>query len=220
MQGRHGYRESTPDHLQLDSGELWANFDIDAFLADVEDAEIDITRDDLPTYGLNEGEAIELGATDGGISFDSNIDRNEIDFDGKAGRTKDMVRVDADGTNPEMSAELLELTQDNLERAVAGSVSEDIEGVTDFISVTSGEIKTEDYIGNVVCITTRSDGKPMFFEVRNCLVEAFSIDTDHGDEGAYECTFQAHFDENECTFDEYGGRKWTPPFRLVIPKDV
>ena len=61
-QGRHGFTETTPDNLQLDAGEVWANFDIEAFLADAQDEQVDVT--DLSAYGTN-GSAIRLGATEG-----------------------------------------------------------------------------------------------------------------------------------------------------------
>ena len=215
MQGRFGFDETTPDKLQLDAGEVWANFDIEDFLADAQDEQTDVT--DLATYGTS-GSAIRLGATEGGATFDANRDRNEIDFDGKLGRTKGMVRRES--VEPELSIELMEFSQENLELAIAGAETDDIQALTDIVEITGGEIKTTDYIENVVFIGKRSDGKPIMFEVRNCLVEAFSIDTDHGDEGTFEVNFQAHFDAEECTLDEYGGKEWVEPWRLVMYSDT
>ena len=215
MQGRFGFDETTPDKLQLDAGEFWANFDIEAFLADAQDETEDVT--DLSTYGTN-GSAIRLGATEGGGSFDANRDRNEIEFDGQLGRTKGMVRRES--VDPELSIELMEFSQENLELAIAGAETDDIQALTDIVEITGGEIKTTDYIENVVFIGKRSDGKPIMFEVRNCLVEAFSIDTDHGSEGTFELNFQAHFDVEECTVDEYGAKEWVEPWRLVMYSDT
>ena len=217
MQGRFGFDSTTPDKLQLDAGEFWANFDIEAFLADAQDEMEDVT--DLSDYGLNAEPAIRLGATEGGGSFDANRDRNEIEFDGQLGRTKGMVRRES--VEPELSVELMEFTQQNLELAIAGSETNDIddEGVTDVIEITGGEIKTTDYIDNVVFIGKRSDGKPVMFEVRNCLVEALSLDTDHNSEGTFELNFQAHFDVSEATYDQYGAREWVEPWRLVMYSD-
>ena len=217
MQGRFGFNETTPDKLQLDAGEFWANFDIEAFLADAQDEMVDVT--DLSDYGLNADPAIRLGATEGGGSFDANRDRNEIEFDGQLGRTKGMVRRES--VEPELSVELMEFTEQNLGFAIAGSETNDIddEAITDVIEITGGEIKTTDYIENVVFIGKRSDGKPVMFEVRNLLVEAFSLDTDHGDEGTFEVNFQAHFDPEECTLDQYGAKEWVEPWRLVMYSD-
>ena len=217
MQGRFGFDETTPDKLQLDAGEFWANFDIETFLADAQDEQTDVT--DLADYGLNDEDAIRLGATEGGGSFDANRDRNEIEFDGSMGRTKGMVRRES--VEPELSVELMEFTQQNLELAIAGAETNDIddEGITDVIEITGGEIKTTDYIDNVVFIGKRSDGKPVMFEIRNLLVEALSLDTDHSDEGTFEVNFQAHFDVEECEIGTYGEKIFIEPWRLVMYAD-
>ena len=219
--GRFGFNETTPDKLQLDAGEFWANFDIEAFLADAQDETTDVT--DLSSYGLGDNPtATRLGATDGAGSFEANRDRNSIDFDGKLGRTKGMERRGADGVNPQLVAPLMEFSEENMTMAVFGARVNELDdpGVTGVIEITGGEIRTTDYIDNVVFIGKRSDGKPIIFEVRNCLSETFGFDPDHGSEGTVEITFQAHFDVEECTFDAFGGREWVEPWRLVMYADA
>ena len=219
VQGRFGFNETTPEKLQLDAGEFWANFDIEAFLADAQDEQTDVT--DLADYGLNAEEAIRLGATEGGGSFDANRDRNSMDFDGKPGPTKGMERKEADGVSPELSVEVLEFTEENIKMAVFGAdVNElDDEAITDVVEITGGEIQINDYIDNIVFIGKRADGKPVMLELRNCLAEGFGFDTDTGDESTIEINFQAHFDVEECTVDQFGAKKWVEPWRLVMYSD-
>ena len=217
-QGRHGFTESTPDELQLDAGEIWANFDVEAFLEDAQDAETDVT--DLADYGLNEEDAVQMGATRGGASFNANRDIAEIESDGQLGRTKGMRRRET--VEPELEVEFLEFRETVLEKAIAGSVKNDVEAegtgdITDVVEITGGEITTDAYIDNVVFIGKNSDGKPVIFELQNCLAEGdLAIDTDDQDEAVVPITFEGHFDIEDATYDEYGAREWVEPWRLVI----
>jgi len=218
-QGRHGFTESTPDELQLDAGEVWANFDIEAFLADAQDAETDVT--DLADYGLGEEDAISMGATRGGASFNANRDVAEIEFDGQQGRTKGMRRREE--ANPELEAEFLEFRETILEQAIVGAENNEIDdvGAEGVVEITGGEIKTDAYLDNVVLITKKADGKPVLFELENCLAEGdFAIDTDDQDEAVIPITFQAHFSVEDAAVDEYGAKVWKEPWRLVTYKEA
>lgn len=222
--GRFGFNETSPDKLQLDAGEAWANFDIEAFLEDAQDPETDVT--DLSTYGLGDTtEATMLGASEGGGEFNANRDIKEMDYDGAPGRTKGMRRREPGGVNPEFSIDLLEFTEENLKLAIAGSQVNDVEAegtgeITDVVEITGGEITVDAYIDNIVFIGKRADGKPIIFEVRNCLAEGdFAVDTDSGEEAPVSITFQAHFDVEECTVDEYGAKEWVEPWRVVMYAD-
>ena len=224
MQGRFGFDSKSSDNLQLDAGQVIANFDIEAFLTDAQDTETEVT--DLSTYGLNSGEAYPLGATDGGVSFTANRDIKEIDFDGALGRTKGMRRRDASGVNPELSADFLEFNQENLENAVVGYKTVDVEGevegdITGVVEITGDEITDDSYLKNVVFITMRSDGKPVIVELRNCLVNGdLDIDTDHGDESTITITFEGHFDVEECETGDHGEKLWIEPWRIVMYEDA
>lgn len=217
VQGRFGFTESTPDHLQLDAGEFWANFDIEALLADAQDAETDVT--DLSTYGLNDGTAMRLGSTEGGGEFSANRSINEMDFDGKLGPTKDMDRREE--VSPELTADFQEFRKEVFEKAIVGSETSNVDDVTDVVEITGDEIKTADYIDNIVFIGKRKDGKPIMFEIENVLAEGdLSISTDHGGESVIPITFRARFDVEDATYDDYGGKEWQEPWRLVIYEDA
>lgn len=184
-QGLNGTSSSTPNSLLLDAGEIYINYvDVD-----------------------NLGDSV--GATRGGTSVAFNRDMRDIEFDGRRGRTKGMVR--RENIDPEMSGELLEITRENLEMAIAGSITTD--GV-----ITGGEIKDGDYIN--VAYVGRISGKsdPVVIVLKNCLVSIGEISTADRDEATLPVTFMAHHDLSDLDADEVPNEPWEiiyPPVLLL-----
>lgn len=210
MQGNTGFNAKTPDSLSLDSGEVFINFDVEAFLAEAQGAGVT----DISTHGTR------LGAIRGGAEFSSGRTTRNMEFDGDLGPTKGMVRREE--VAPTLSAEFLEFREDVLTQAITGAEVTTTGGtVTGIQEITGGAIASGDYINNVVYIGKRSDGQPVIFEIENVLPDAdFSFSSSDGDEGVVPITFNAHFNIDDATTDSYGAPIWQEPWRLYIAAET
>jgi len=102
MTVKTGISSSTPDRIVIDAGAVYLN------------------------YGLANQRL--LGATRGGNEFNLNRVTKNIEADGLKGAVKGMKRVTE--VNPQITANLLELSVDNLIAAIAGASQEDLGYIT------------------------------------------------------------------------------------------
>ncbi|MHA1302194.1 MAG: hypothetical protein ACTSPI_00640 [Candidatus Heimdallarchaeaceae archaeon] len=151
---------------------------------------------------LNYDEADErlLGATRGGNSFVIEQDVKEMEMDGAKGPVKGARRIIE--VRARITANLLELTADNIQKALAGSAAEDYpsaEGKTHDKITRVRDISDSDYLTNVALVGRISGSDNNFIGiVKNALaVENFELTTEPREEGVIEVTFEAHFDPSD-----------------------
>jgi len=148
---------------------------------------------------LNYGEVDErlLGATRGGNSFVVEQDVKEIEMDGTKGPVKGARRIIE--SRAKITANLLEITAENLKVALAGSQKTDypssVAKTHDKIT-RSTEITDSDYIKNVALVgDVIGASNPFIGIIKNALaVENMELTTEPREEGVLEVTFEAHFD--------------------------
>lgn len=157
---------------------------------------------------LNLGEANErlLGATRGGNSFSIEQDVREPEIDGSPGPltgTRRVVEV-----RPTLTANLLEITRENIMLAIAGS---EATAYPDEAAATHDSIRRRrnitaaDYITNIALVGTISGSdEPVIFIIYNALqTDNFEIGTEDRDEGVLELTLTGHFDPADMTVEPW-----------------
>lgn len=180
-QGRSGISADTPDRLILDAGEAYFNIDISA----LESTDI--------ASALSAG--TKLGATRGGSTFNANRSLRDIPADGKLGPVKGMIR--RQNVAPVLTINLLEMTPENLTKAIAGATGADTGATTDDMQkISGGEIASASYIDNVALVATYSGtDNPVIIVVLNAIVmEAPEIGTVDEDETVLSAPFAGTFD--------------------------
>ena len=179
-QGRSGISANTKDRFVLDAGQVYANLDLTA----LEDA----TASDPVADAIVS--ATSLGATRGGNSFTPGRTLREIAVDGKLGPVKGFKRRQT--VAPTLTANLIEMTVENLTKAIAGAVAS-AAGL--FQRVDGGEITDAAYLDNVAIITTYTGSDtPIIVGVKNALVvDAPEFSTNDEDETVISVTFAGHF---------------------------
>ena len=179
-QGRSGINADTPSRLVFDAGELFLNINLTA----------------LEATGVADAieHAIPLGATRGGSTFNPNRTLRNMEVDGALGPVRGMVRRES--VEPTLSAILLEMSEDNLLEAFAGSVSTT---AGEFEKITGGPILDATYRDNVALLATYSgDDEPVIFVLQNVLVtETAEINLEDQNEPVLDVTFAGHFDPDD-----------------------
>jgi GH25 family lysozyme M1 (1,4-beta-N-acetylmuramidase) len=167
-------------------------------------------------FNLGEPDERLFGATRGGNSFVIEQDIKRIEIDGVRGATKGARRVIE--SNARITANLLELTSQNIMTAIAGT------DATDFIDgegaiATHDEIRRTrnisdlDYIKSVSIVGQVSgSAENIICTIFNALAdEGFELAFEDREEGSLEVSFTAHFDPNDVTME---------PWAIRFPKDV
>lgn len=179
-QGRSGISTATAPNMVLDAGEVWFNIDITA----LEGAGSDPWADAIAVSG-----AQKLGGTRGGNVFNPGRAIRQMPVDGAIGPVKGFNRRQTSA--PVLTVNLLEITPENLERAIAGG---NVETAGAFEKLTGGEIEDSDYIGNVALATTlKGSDTPIVIVIHNALVmEAPEFNTVDEDETVLTVAFTGH----------------------------
>lgn len=167
-------------------------------------------------FNLGDVDERLFGATRGGNSFVIEQDIKMIEIDGVRGATMGARRVVE--SNARITANLLELTSQNIMTAIAGTDATDFidgEGVTathDEIRRTRN-ISNLDYIKNVSIVGQVSgSGENIICTIFNALAdEGFELAFEDREEGSLEVTFTAHYDPADVTKE---------PWAIRFPKDV
>lgn len=179
-QGRSGISATTAANMVLDAGEVWLNIDVTA----LEGAGTDPWA--LATAGTT---PIKLGGTRGGNTFNPNRVIRQMPVDGAVGPIKGFNRRQSSA--PVLTVNLLEITEANLEKAIAGANSV-VAG--SFDKITGGEIEDADYITNVAFATTlKGSDNPIVIVIQNALVmEAPEFSAVDEDETVLTVSFTGH----------------------------
>lgn len=164
---KHGVSASTPDRILIDAGAVYIGFNSVA---------------DPGTL---------LGATKGGNVFELTRTIKRMDPDGAKGPVKGFRRLEE--VVATLTVNLLEITEENLLKAIAGS------SATSHV-ITGAEIDDADYIASVAIVGTITgfDGttKPIICKLLNCLVDGpFSLTLNPKDEAVLTMVFTAHYSD-------------------------
>lgn len=178
-----GVTATTVNHLIRDAGKVYFN----VTLADLRSAvDISAVKTAIATGTV-------MGATRGGNTFNPNRTFRQMGADGLLGRTKGLQRLES--SDPTLTVNPIEVTPDNIIKALAGSSGADTSGGA-LQEITGSDVSDSDYIGNVTFVTHhRSEDEPVIFVLENCLVlNAPDFGTSDNDEMVLSVEFQAHFD--------------------------
>lgn len=199
MQGRSGVTADTPSRLIFDAGEAYFNLDLTA----------------LEATGLDGAltDAIKVGATRGGSTFNPNRSIRQMEADGLLGPTRGMHRRES--VAPVLTINFLEMTVENLLKAFAGATAENV-GTTpdDYALITGGPILDTSYIDNVALLATYTGtpGKPVLIVVENALaLNAPDFTTADQDEVVLAVPFAGTFSPSDYTAE---------PWRIYHPTAI
>lgn len=184
---RNGIRKETVDYFLVDAGAVYLN--------------------------LGEEDERLLGATRGGNSFTVEQDVYEPEIDGSPGPLKGSRRIIE--SRPKLTANLLEITKENLMIALAGSTSTptpDPSAATHDSIRRTRNIIGADYIKNIALVGTISGSdEPAIFLIYDGLQDDnFEIGSESRGEGVLTLTFTGHFDPDNMEVE---------PWEIRFPKN-
>ena len=189
----NGLTEKTKEHLLLDAGAFFKNFEVGT-----------------DTYETAKAAGKLIGATKGGGGFDAKPNIRAIEIDGIKGNAKGTEVIDS--WDVTLKANIIEITKDVLAAAVCASEMDSESDDNYYIIKGKDCISYEDYIENVTYIGTISgSNNPVIIQVYNAInTEGLSLTTQDKSETVVACTFSGHYD-----FDDDN-----PPFAIYYPKHI
>lgn len=182
-QGLSGVTTNTNKHFLLDAGVAYANIDLTA----LEGSTSDPWGDAIAASGV-----VSLGAFRGGATFSPGRTLRTMPVDGTIGNLKGFVR--RQNSVPTITVNLVEITVQNLQNALAGSTSTT---VNDFTKIIGGPILDANYFSNIALATTFTGAanEPLVLVIKNALVvEPPDIQLTDEDETVIAVTFAGHID--------------------------
>ncbi|MCR8635747.1 Ig-like domain-containing protein [Paenibacillus radicis (ex Xue et al. 2023)] len=197
-----GFTQDTPDHLLLDAGAFYKNYDIGSATGTL------------------------LGATRGGGQFTAKPTIRQIEVDGVKGRAKGLNNIDA--WEVSILANMLEITPSVLSAALATGSVDTVTNANYDIVTASNTIQLSHYIDNVTWIGRLSgSNKPVVIRIFNALsTEGITLKTEDKNEGVLPITFMAHYDADnldtvpfEIYYPKLPGDN-TPPTVTTNPIDA
>lgn len=183
---RHGITEKTVENILIDAGAVYINFN-------------------------EENERI-LGATREGNSFTIEQELRHLELDGARGPIRGGTRII--NTTVTLTANLYELTVENIQAALAGSEASPYDNGTTHTSIKrTRQILDSDYIKNVALVgTIMNTDEPVICVVKNALATSgFELTTTDKDEAGLEVVFTGHFDPADLDKE---------PWEIVYPNKL
>jgi len=187
-----GFTSKTPEHLLLDSGAFFKNYDV--------------TKDTFES-AVTAGKLI--GATRNGGKFDAIPEIRQIEVDGVKGPAKGLEMLDA--WNVTIGANVLEITTDTLAMALASTEVDSTTNEKYDIIKANNVIELDDYINNITWVGTLSGSEePVIIQVLNALnMGGLSLQTQMKNEAVTALNFTGHYTADDLN---------TPPFVIYYPK--
>lgn len=186
-----GFTNKTAENLVLDSGAFFVNYDVK-----VDDFDSAVTAGRL------------LGATRGGGSFSAIPELRTIEVDGLKGKVKGMQVIDS--WEVKMSANVLEITESILEKALVATTNQlDVE--TLYAKITAkNTIESTDYIDNITFVGKQSGSSdPIIIQIYNVInTNGLTLTTSDKGETVIALDFEAHLDADDLD---------NPPFAIFYP---
>lgn len=183
-QGMSGVSAQTAGNMVLDAGAVFLNIDIEALEDDSSETPV--------ADAISAADCVKLGGTRGGNSFNPGRTIRQIPVDGAVGPIKGFNRRQSSA--PTLTVNMLELTPENLQNALAAAKAET---VGKFTKITGGEVTDTAYIDNVALITTVKGHPdlPLVVVIYNALaLESPEFGTADEDEVVLPVTFTGHVD--------------------------
>ena len=193
-----GYNATTPDKLLLDAGAVFKNFKVGT-----------------DTYKSAKAAGKCLGATQKGSEFAAAPSFRRMEIDGVHTRTKGDTLVD--GWDVSLKTTLVEMTSDNLKRALAVADVKDSE-VEGYEEITGRDtIQGTDYEENITFIgNILGEDAPIIIQVFNAFHEGgLTITAEDKNNATVECQFYGYLDPE--IYDDVD-EEITPPFKIYRPK--
>jgi hypothetical protein len=202
MTQHSGFTADTPNHLVLDAGAFFKNYDI--------------------TTGLG----TLLGATRGGGEFKAVPSIRAIEVDGVKGRAKGLSALDS--WDVSISANMLEITTAILATALTtGSVDSSTNVDYDIVTA-SNTLSLSHYIDNITWVGRLSgSNNPVIIQILNALnTEGVTIKVEDKNESVLPITFIAHYDYSDLDNVPFAiyypkiSSDSTPPTVTTVPADA
>jgi hypothetical protein len=193
-----GYNKNTPDKLLLDAGVIFKNYNVGT-----------------DTYKTAKAAGKCLGATQKGSEFAAVPAFRRMEIDGVHTRTKGDTLVD--GWDVSLKTTLVEMTSDNLKRALAVADVKDSE-VEGYEEITGRDtIQDADFEENITFIgNILGEDKPIIIQVFNAFHEGgLTITAEDKNNATVECQFYGYL--NPEIYDDVD-EGITPPFKIYRPK--
>jgi hypothetical protein len=189
-----GYTAKTKENLLLDAGAFFKNYNIET-----------------DTFDSAVAAGKLIGATRGGGSFVAKATYRVLEVDGIKGDVVGASEIDTWETT--LSANVLEVTKENLATALGASVLDDTTNANYHIIKGKNAVEDDDYISNITWVGTLSGNeKPVIIQVYNALsTDGLTINTQNNNEVVLSLNFKGHFDADDLD---------TPPFAIYYPKAV
>lgn len=187
-----GFTKSTQEHLLLNAGAYFKNYEVEK-----------------DTYDTAVAAGKLLGATRGGGQFNAVPTVRQIQVDGVSGRAKGMEVID--DWDVSLQANVLEIKKETIVASLIASKVEDA-SVQGYEKITAKQmIELNDYIDNVTWIGTVSGSDlPVIIVVKNALnTGGLQVKTEDKNESVLSMQFYGHYEQGEL--DE-------PPFEIYYPK--
>ena len=194
-----GYNAGTPDKLLLDAGVVFKNFTVGT-----------------DTYATAKAAGKCLGATTGGSEFAAIPSYRRMEIDGVHTRTKGDTLID--GWDVSLKTKLVEITADNLKRALAAADVATSQQAG-YKEVTGRDtIKDEDYTTNITFIgNILGSDEPIIIQVFNAFNESgLTITAADKNNVGVECQFYGY---NAPSIYDNVNTEIVPPFKIYIPEE-
>lgn len=192
-----GFNTKTMEHLLLDAGAFFKNFNYGK-----EGAEND-TFDSAVEAGKL------IGATKGGGEFSAVAAIRQIEVDGVKGRAKGLETIDS--WDVYLKATILETSADTIKLAL-GSATVDSDSDEKYDIITgNADISLDDYVENVTWVGKLSgSNEPVIIQVYNALnTDGLKLTVQDKAEATIPMTFYGHYTPDDLD---------TPPFKVMYPK--
>lgn len=186
-----GFNTDTAGKLLLDAGAFFIDFDVD-----VDTFETAVTGGKL------------LGATRGGGQFSAIPSMRAIEIDGVKGKAKGLQVIDS--WEIKMTANVLEVSVDSLEKALTASTTDATDPSYSEIKA-NNSIAVADYIDNITWVGKLSgNAEPVIIQVYNALnTSGLTLQTQDAAEAVVAMEFEGHYDADDLD---------SPPFAIFYPK--
>jgi len=187
-----GYTQSTAENLLLDAGAFFINFDVE--------------EDDFES-AVEEGKL--LGATRGGGSFAAVPEIRSIEVDGVHGKAKGLQVIDE--WEITLTANVLEVTKENLAMAILASKVDETTSDRFDILTAKNYIELTDYYDNITYVGKISGtDEPLIIQIYNAINRTgLTLETEDKSEAVTEMEFEGHYSEKDLD---------SPPFAIFYPK--
>lgn len=191
MKKYSGFTKSTQEHLLLNAGAYFKNYDVEK-----------------DTYDTAVAAGKLIGATRGGGQFDAVPTVRQIQVDGVSGRAKGLEQID--DWDVALQANVLEIKKETLQAALIASKVETAT-LSGYKKITAKQnIELTDYIDNITWIGTVSGSdEPVIIVVKNALnIGGLQLKTEDKNESVISMKFYGHYEQGELD---------APPFEIYYP---